>query len=86
MQAAGATVLEAFLGHHYGFEATSDTVPGEVRSFDSLKAFVEDGKLGRVYGGIHFRSAVDEGARQGTKLGKWVVRTLLQPLHEEGSH
>ncbi len=86
VQAAGATVLEAFLGHHYGFEATSVTVPGEVRSFDSLEAFVEDGKLGRIYGGIHFRSAVDEGARQGTKLGKWVVKTLLQPLHEDGSH
>jgi PAP2 superfamily len=80
-QAAAATVLEAFLGHHYGFTATSATVPGVERSFDSLAAFVEDGKLGRVYGGIHFRSAVDEGARQGKKLGKWVLRTLLEPLH-----
>jgi hypothetical protein len=81
VQAAGATVLEAFLGHHYSFDATSVTAPGVVRSFDSLAAFVEDGKLGRVYGGIHFRSAVDEGARQGKKLGKWVLRTLLEPLH-----
>jgi hypothetical protein len=81
VQGAGATVLEAFLGHRYGFTATSATVPGVERSFDSLAAFVEDGKLGRVYGGIHFRSAVDEGARQGKKLGKWVLRTLLEPLH-----
>jgi hypothetical protein len=81
VQAAGATVLEPFLGHRYGFDATSATVPGVIRSFASLAAFVEDGKRGRVYGGIHFRSAVDEGARQGTRLGKWVLKTLLRPLH-----
>lgn len=85
LQAAGATVLEHFLGHHYGFTATSATVPGVERSFDSLAAFVEDGKLGRVYGGIHFRSAVDEGARQGKKLGKWVLKRLLEPLHGKNS-
>ena len=84
VHAAGVTVLEAFLGHHYSFDATSATAPG-VRSFDSLAALLEDAKLGRIYGGIHFRSALDEGARQGQKLGKWVLKTLLEPLHGAGS-
>ena len=84
-QAAGATVLEAFLGRHYGFTATSATVPGVERSFDNLDAFVEDGKLGRIYGGIHFRSAVNDGARQGTRVGKWVLKTLLRPIHGDPS-
>jgi hypothetical protein len=81
VQSAGATVLEFFVGHHYGFDATSATVPGVVRSFASLAAFVEDSKLGRIYGGVHFRSAVENGAQQGSRVGKWVLRTLLQPLH-----
>jgi hypothetical protein len=85
VHAAGVTVLEAFLGHHYSFDATSATVPGAVRSFDSLAALLEDAKLGRVYGGIHFRSALDEGARQGKKLGQWVLKTVLEPLHGVGS-
>ena len=84
-QAAGATVLEAFLGRHYGFTATSATEPGVERSFDNLDAFVEDGKLGRIYGGIHFRSAVNDGARQGTRVGKWVLKTLLRPIHGDPS-
>jgi hypothetical protein len=80
IQGAGGAVLERFLGPHYAFEATSLTVPGVVRTFDSLRAFVEDGQIARIYGGIHFRSAVEEGAKQGRKVGRWTMRTLLRPL------
>ena len=80
IQGAGAAVLERFLGRQYAFDATSVAVPGVVRTFDSFQAFVEDGKIARIYGGIHFRSAVEEGAKQGRKVGRWVMKTLLRPL------
>jgi hypothetical protein len=43
-------VLERFLGHHYPFTTTSAAAPGE-RFFEDLASYVEDGKLGRLYGG-----------------------------------
>ena len=79
MTGAAAIVLERFLGHHYGFTTTSATAPGE-RFFEDLASYVEDAKLGRIYGGIHFRTAVEEGAKQGKKVGKWVLKTQLRRL------
>jgi hypothetical protein len=76
---AAATVLERFLGHHYGFTTTSATAPGE-RFFEDLASYVEDVKLARIYGGIHFRTALEEGAKQGKKVGKWVLKTQLRRL------
>jgi hypothetical protein len=76
---AAATVLERFLGHDYGFTTTSATAPGE-RSFEDLASYMEDAKLGRLYGGIHFRTALEEGHKQGNKVGKWVLKTQLRRL------
>ena len=76
---AGATVLERFLGHDYGFTTTSATASGE-RFFEDLASYVEDAKLGRLYGGIHFRTALEEGHKQGKKVGKWVLKTQLRRL------
>jgi hypothetical protein len=76
---AAVVVLERFLGHHYGFTSTSATAPGE-RFFEDLASYAEDGKLGRIYGGIHFRTAVEEGGKQGKKVGKWVLETQLRRL------
>jgi hypothetical protein len=29
---------------------------------------------------MHFPTAVEEGAKQGKEIGKWVLATVLQPL------
>ena len=76
---AGLEALKAVFGRHYGFTATSATVPGVTRDFESFDAFLEDVKVARIYGGIHFREAVEEGARQGRRVGQWVVRRYLRP-------
>ena len=70
-------VLESVFGQNYHFAATSASVPGVVREFDSFKAYAEDCGLARIYGGIHFRTAVEEGARQGRKVGNWIVENFL---------
>ena len=80
---AGVTVLEKFLGQHYAFDAREDVpqIPGvQVRRFPDLQAMIEDMGLARIYGGMHFRTAVEEGARQGKKIGKWVLENILLPL------
>lgn len=76
---AGIEPLKSVFGRHYGFQATSATVPGVVREFDSFDDFLEDAKVARIYGGIHFREALEEGGRQGGQVGKWVVSHYLRP-------
>lgn len=76
---AGLEALKAVFGRHYGFTATSATVPGVTRDFESFDAFLEDVKVARIYGGIHYRESVEEGARQGRRVGRWIVRHYLRP-------
>lgn len=80
MQGAGTRILTSYFGPRHGYDATSPFVPGLVRHFDSFDAFVDDGADARVYGGIHFRAAVVEGARQGRRVGNWALDHVLTPL------
>jgi hypothetical protein len=80
IQAAGGEILKKAFGRHASFETTSTTVPGLVRLFDDVDAFVADGQVARIYGGMHFRTAVEEGAKQGRKVGKDVAAHALRPV------
>ena len=48
------------------------------RSFQSLSAAVAEAIDARVFAGIHFREGCEAGARQGTQVGRFVVRHSLQ--------
>ena len=77
---AGARVLTRYFGPHHEFDATSPTVPGVTRHFASFRAFAEDAGEARVYGGMHVRTSIDVGQRQGRQLANWVLGHYLQPL------
>ena len=79
-QGAGARILRAYFGRHHAFLATSASVPGEVRSFDSFAAFARDGAEARIYGGMHFRNSTEVGLRLGRKVADWVLEHYLQPI------
>ena len=51
------------------------------RTFTSLSAAVADAVDARVFAGIHFREGCQAGARQGTQVGRFVVRHSLRPLN-----
>lgn len=38
-----------------------------------LRALAEEAALSRLYGGIHYRSDIEEGLRLGRKVGEWVL-------------
>jgi hypothetical protein len=76
---AAAEVLARLLGDHQRFEATSRFLPGVTRRFSSFTQAAEEAGLSRVYGGIHFPSAVTDGARLGRSVGRDVSR-LLPPV------
>jgi membrane-associated phospholipid phosphatase len=70
--AAAATVLALFYGtDHIGFSTGSDFLPGVIRHFDSFSAAASEAAASRVYGGIHFRFASEDGLQAGISLGEW---------------
>ena len=82
IQAAGAEVIKKAFGRHTGFDTTSATVPGLTRHFENIDAFVSDGQAARIYGGMHFRTAVERGRTQGRKVGRLVLERALLPIED----
>ena len=78
--AAGGEIIKKMFGNHAGFTTTSPGVPNVSRYFEDADAFGADGQVARIYGGIHFRTAVVEGRKQGRKVAKLVLETALLPF------
>jgi membrane-associated phospholipid phosphatase len=67
---AAATVLSATLGDKFGFTDTSTEPDGlEARTFASFWDAAREAAISRLYGGIHFRSAIQNGLEQGRCIG-----------------
>jgi len=77
---AGTRVLTRYFGPHHEFDATSSTVPGITRHFASFDAFAEDAGDARIFGGMHVRTSIDVGQRQGKKVANWILGHYLRPL------
>jgi hypothetical protein len=48
---------------------THDALGCAPRSFDSFAAMADEAAVSRLYGGIHYRSAIDTGLQQGACMG-----------------
>jgi PAP2 superfamily protein len=82
--AAAATVLPLFYGtEDLPFTTGSDFLPGVYRSFATCLDAAEEAAASRVYGGIHFRSASEDGLQAGTSIGEWTFDHYLRP---KGNH
>ena len=70
ISAAAAEVLTATYGDAFAFEDTTEEVYGlPVRSFTSFRQAAEEAAMSRLYGGIHYRMAVERGVTQGRGVG-----------------
>jgi PAP2 superfamily len=77
---AASRVLSMFYGRDdVAFTAGSDFLPGVVRAFDSFSAAATEAALSRLYAGIHFRSATEDGLNAGIAIGDWISTHYLQP-------
>ncbi len=64
--AAAAEVLTKFFGDPYAFEDASHVRDGlPPRKFMSFRAAADEAGISRLYGGIHFRTAIERGLDQG---------------------
>lgn len=77
--ASAATVLAELYGKNYAFLDTSDLAYiGMQRNFTSFEAAAAEASISRVYGGIHYRNSVDQGAAAGKKVGQLIVDRVIR--------
>jgi hypothetical protein len=70
-------MLTSIYGQPFAFNDSTEITYGlPVRSFQSFVHAAEEAAISRLYGGIHYRPAIVEGARQGQKIGKYLAATL----------
>src|SRR6266700_4390044 len=64
---------------------TTSGVPfaGLTRSFTSFSQAAAENGESRIYAGIHFRSAVEDGIAHGKKIGGFAFAHALQPLDQD---
>jgi hypothetical protein len=70
---ATAQVLTDLFGEKFAFtDRTHDGRGLPARSFDSFFAFADEAAISRLYGGIHYRFAIELGVEQGKCIGDYV--------------
>jgi len=71
---SASTVLTSIFGDNFQFDDDTELPYGlPVRSFQSFNKAAEEAAISRLYGGIHYKAAVEVGLKQGQELGKHVV-------------
>jgi hypothetical protein len=71
---ATAEILTALFGNNYAFtdrtHAARTDIDGTPRSFNSFYDFADEAAISRLYGGIHYKAAIEVGVTQGKTIGK----------------
>lgn len=74
---AAATALTSLFGDSFAFTDTSEEPYGlPARKFNSFFHASDEAAVSRLYGGIHYRPAIDNGVAQGEKVGTYVVENV----------
>jgi hypothetical protein len=80
--AAAATVLTHLFGDNMSFHDTTELeYLGLQRSFSSIMQAADEAGMSRLYGGIHYRFAIEQGKKQGQQVGELYTKTFQQQLH-----
>lgn len=74
---AAATALTGIFGDNFSFTDSTKVEYGmTARSFPSFLAAGDEASVSRLYGGIHYRPALDIGLQQGRSLGRFIQEKL----------
>ena len=74
---AASVVLTDEFGPDFAFSDSAEVEYGlPVRSFPSFQAAAAEAAISRMYGGIHYRQAIEEGAREGRRVGELIVQRV----------
>jgi len=74
---AASTALTYVYGDNIAFADSTEVEFGlPVRSFKSFKAAAEEATISRLYGGIHYRPANEEGLKMGRRLAGFITANV----------
>jgi len=74
---AAATVLTEIFGDNYAFVDATEVPYGlPVRSYQSFNQAASEAAISRLYGGIHFKPAIELGVLQGRQVGQHVLKKI----------
>ena len=74
ISSTAATILTHLFGENFSFTDNTEQEFGlPARKFNSFAEASKEAAISRLYGGIHFRDAIENGVREGEQIGKFVV-------------
>jgi len=74
---AAAVALTSIFGNNFSYTDDVEVEYGlPQRDFESFFEASQEAAVSRLYGGIHYRPAIDNGVTQGKKLGEYIVANL----------
>lgn len=77
ISSASAIVLTKLFGDNFSFTDSTEVEFGlPSRDFTSFYHAADEAAISRIYGGIHFRPAVEQGVIEGKALGNFLVSRL----------
>ncbi len=70
-------ILTAIFGDGFSYADNTEVEFGlPVRKFRSFNAAAAEASVSRLYGGIHYRDAIDQGVLQGREIGKFYLKKM----------
>ncbi len=77
ISAAASVALTGVFGDNFSFTDSTEVEYGmTARSFKSFYHAAEEAAESRMYGGIHYRAACENGKKQGRRLGEFILANV----------
>jgi hypothetical protein len=78
ISSASAVILTKLFGDNFAFTDSTEIEFGlSARNFKSFMEASDEAAISRMYGGIHYRPAVENGVVEGRAIGSYVVENLV---------
>jgi hypothetical protein len=81
---AAATVLADYFGEETPFLLQSQAAPVQVRFYPNFTAAVDEFADARVFAGIHFRAACEDGAGTSRAVADYILENRMQRINGQG--
>ena len=77
VSSCSAIILTSIFGDNFSYIDDSEVSFGlPKRSFKSFKQAAAEASISRLYGGIHYRAAIENGVAQGNNIGDYINNKL----------
>jgi len=74
---AVAETLTYFLGDKFSFTDNTEVIFDlPTRDFQSFRQAAAEAAISRLYGGIHYRDAIENGQEQGRRVGEFIIEKI----------